>query len=344
MKAMMSLLDQTWRFDLAESTVPPLRVSDLPALPADLALGYGTPAGDASLRKLIAQRNGVDPDQVIVTVGAVEAMSLVAQVVGGRVLLVTPCFPPARSVPESLGLGVDTVPLSFDEGYRMRSLVDAVGPATRLVSLASPQNPAGVRFTEEELGAVLAAAPDAVVLVDETYRESTYGSAEPLPSVAAMSSRVVTCSSLSKAYGAAGLRLGWLTCTDAALYEELRAAKFRTTIASSTVDQAFGAAVLRDGPLIRAPRALLLRAALDELIAWASSSGVEIVPPDAGALCCLRMPVDPGFEGRLAALETRLAPGSWFGEQDGVFRLGFGHLSPADFTEALARVARALAG
>jgi len=340
---MMSLLDRTCRFDLAESTVAPLRLSDLPALPPDLTLGYGTPAGDASLRQLIAARSGVEPDQVIVTVGAVEAMSLVAQVVGGRVLLVTPCFPPARSVPESLGLAVDTLPLSFDEGYRMRP-VSAAAPSTRLVSLASPQNPAGVRFTGEELRAVLAAAPDAVVLVDETYRESTYGSAEPPPSAAAMSSRVVTCSSLSKAYGAAGLRLGWLTCTDPALYEELRAAKFRTTIASSTVDQALGAAVLREGPSIRAPRARRLREALDELVAWASVNGAEIVRPDAGALCCVRLPVEAGFVERLAALETRLAPGSWFGEDDRVFRLGFGHLSPADFTAALERVARALAG
>ena len=340
---MMSLLDQTCRFDLAESTVAPLRLSDLPALPPDLTLGYGTPAGDASLRQLIAERCGVGPDQVIVTVGAVEAMSLVAHVVGGPVLLVTPCFPPARSLPESLGLAVDTLPLSFDEGYRMRP-VSVTGPSPRLVSLASPQNPAGVRFTDEELRAVLAAAPDAVVLVDETYRESTYGGAEPRPSAAAMSSRVVTCSSLSKAYGAAGLRLGWLTCTDPALYEQLRAAKFRTTIASSTVDQALGAAVLRAGRSIREPRARRLREALDELVAWASVNGAEIVPPDAGALCCVRLPVGAGFGERLAALETRLAPGSWFGEDDRVFRLGFGHLSPADFTVALQRLARALAG
>lgn len=355
---MTALIDQPVRYDLAESTCPPLSFGDLaePAELAEVALGYGTSQGDAELRVLVAASTGVAADQVLVTVGAVAAMFLLAQATcapGDRVLLATPCFPPARTVPEGLGAQLDLVPLSFDDGYRLPldRIAEALTPRTRLVSLASPQNPAGVRFTGDELHALLGLvqdrAPEAIVLVDETYRESTYGDAPVPASMATVSPRVVTCSSLSKAHGAPGLRLGWLTTTDAALYERIREAKFVSAIACGTADEFLATRVLRRSTEILRPRALRLGQALDELLAWTRDQPVEIVRPDGGALCCLRLPTDrfpdvTDFYAQLAKHEARVAPGSWFGEHDRVFRLGFGHLPPADFRAALDRLGDAL--
>jgi aspartate/methionine/tyrosine aminotransferase len=351
--AMADLIDLPVRYDLGESTSPPLRTGDLadPATLAAVPLGYGTSRGDPRLRELIAAGAGVDAEQVLVTGGAVAAMFLLAQVTcapGDRVLLAAPCFPPARSVPEALGARVDVVRLSFDDGYRLP--LDRIAPRTRLVSLASPQNPSGVRLTEPEIRSVLERAPDAIVLVDETYRESTYDDAAVPRSAATLSPRVVTCSSVSKAHGAPGLRVGWLTTTDSALYDRLRAAKFQSAIACSSVDEFLAAEVLRRRTEILAPRAQRLRAALDELLDWTRDRPIEIVVPDGGALCCLRLPAGHfpdddavrAFYARLAERDTRVAPGSWFGEHDRVFRLGFGHLSPTDFTAALSHLAAAL--
>ncbi|MFC4110767.1 pyridoxal phosphate-dependent aminotransferase [Micromonospora zhanjiangensis] len=360
--AMTTLIDVPVRYDLAESTCPALRLGDLvdPTDLKDLALDYGTSRGDAELRALIAADAGVDAEQVLVTIGAVEAMYLLAHATcgpGDRALVVTPCFPPTRTVPEGLGGPVDLVPMSFDEGYRLPldRIAAALTPRTRLVSVASPQNPSGVRVTDDELRALLAAvqerAPDAVVLVDETYRMATYGDGTPPASVAAMAPRVVTTSSLSKSHGAAGLRVGWLTTTDPDLYDRLREAKFVSTIACPTVDEILAAQVLRQQADILATRGQRLRQALDELLRWAEEQPVEIVVPDGGALCCLRLPADRfpddavgAFYDRLAERDTRVARGSWFGEEDRVFRLGFGHLAPDDFTAALDRLAAALAG
>lgn len=357
---MTGLVDVPMRYDLAESTGPALRVRDLvdPDRLADLPLGYGTSRGDAELRAMIGADAGVRDDQVLVTVGAMASMFLLAQDrcrPGDPVVLASPCFPPARTVPESLGAQVHAVALRFDDGYRLAidAIADALTPTTRLVSVASPQNPSGVRLTDDELRRLLAAvedrAPEAVVLVDETYREATYGDAPVPRSAAALSPRVVTCASLSKAHGAPGLRLGWLTTTDPALYERLRIAKFYLTIACSAPDEFLAAQLLRRRGDILAPRAARLRRALAELEHWVRDQPVEFVHPDAGALCCLRLPrhrvpddAVPAFYARLAARDTRVAPGSWFGEEDRVFRLGFGHLPPDDFTEALARLADAL--
>ncbi|WP_174262447.1 pyridoxal phosphate-dependent aminotransferase [Actinoplanes sp. OR16] len=351
---MTSLIDGHVRYDLAESTCPPLTVGEL-ASPEEIAavpLGYGTTRGDGRLRGLVAAGSGVGAEQVLITVGAVEAMFLLAQAVcgpGDHVVVVAPCFPPALTVPAALKAEIDIVRAEFDSHYRLplREIVQVLGPRTKLVSLASPQNPAGVRLTAAELReldeAVRSRAPQAVILVDETYHFSTYGDAPVPASAAGLSSRVVTCGSVSKAHGAPGLRLGWLTVTDPDLYDRLREAKFNTTIACSGVDEFLATRVLERAPEILAVRAEFLRDRLDELRSWASRHGVEMVVPDGGPLCCLRAP-DTSFYQRLEAREVRVAPGSWFREDDRVFRLGFGHLPAEDFGEALERLGSALQG
>jgi aspartate/methionine/tyrosine aminotransferase len=357
---MMGLVDRPVRFDLAESTCPAMRLGDVAEAGelAGLPLDYGTSAGQAELRSLIASGAGVRADEVLVTVGASQALFLLAQDrcgPGDHAVIASPCFPPSRAVPQGLGARVDVLKLRFDDGYRLPAgeLAGLLTPRTRLVSLASPQNPSGVRFTEAELRGVLAAvderAPDAVVLVDETYRASTYGEALVPPSAAVLSPRVVTCSSLSKAHGAPGLRLGWLTTTNPDIYERLRTAKFLATVACSAADEFAATMVLRrSGEILRA-RAARLETALAELADWLEDQPVDWVRPDGGALCCLRLrPAEFGdaavaaFHAGLAGHGIRVAPGSWFGEDDRVFRLGFGHLPPADFTEALARLALAI--
>ena len=357
---MTTLTDVPCRYDLAESTCPPCRVGDLadPDELAALVLDYGTSRGDEQLRTLLAAGTQVEADQILVTVGAIEALFLLAQTVcgpGDHVLLATPCFPPTRIVPASLGATIDTVALSFAEGYRLPldRFAAALMPRTRLVSLASPQNPSGVRFTDAELRAAVAVvterAPGAVILVDETFRESTYGSAPVPASVAGTSPRLVTCSSLSKALGAAGIRLGWLTTTDHELYEHLRAAKFHSTVACSTVDEFLGVRALEKRAEILAPRAELLGTMLTELLDWTRDQPIEIVAPDGGAICCLRLPgteftddAVTAFYARLAENETRVAHGAWFSDEQRVFRVGFGNLAPTEFSAALDRVADAL--
>ena len=359
---MMGLVDRQVRYDLAESTSPALTVADLaePGELTGLRLGYGTSQGDAELRSLIAAEAGVHPDQVLITVGASQALFLVAQDrcgPGDRVLLSSPCFPATRTVPQALGAQADVVRLRFDDGYRLPldAVADLLTPRTRLVSVASPQNPSGVRLTDRELRGLVAAvedrAPDAVVLIDEIYRASSYGGAPVPPSAAGVSPRVLTCSSLSKAHGAPGLRLGWLTVTDAGLYARLRNAKFLTMVACSGVDELLATRVLRRRREILADRAARLGHALAELEAWLSDQPVEWVRPDGGAICCLRLRTVEftdaelaDFHARLAGYDVRVARGSWFGEDDRVFRLGFGYLAPGDFTEALSRLAQALKG
>jgi hypothetical protein len=166
-----------------------------------------------------------------------------------------------------------------------------------------------------------------------------------------MGPRVVTGTSVSKAHGAPGLRVGWLTVPDADLYERLKIAKMNTVISGSVIDETLAVAVLRRRDQLLSPRRELLANALSALEAWHAreSHRLDWVRPDGGALCCMRLRRDT-FSAQaverlwqvLPELELQLASGTWFGEGPDVFRLGFGYLPQEVLIEALSALSSAM--
>ena len=345
------------RHDLAESVGPDLRLAELLDFSSDelrgLALGYATAAGNAALRAEIAALHGVEADDVVITVGGMHALFLIAYILCGRgedAIITTPVFPPARDALASVGAKLKTLPLSFDESYRLdpARATALLSPATRLVSLASPQNPSGVALPHAAMTNVLstmaARCPQAFLLVDETYRLAVYGDRNPVPSAALLGAQVIVTGSLSKCHGAPGLRVGWAIARNRSLREQLILGKFNTVIANSTIDEALGLRVLREAGRITGERGRHLAGGLARTAAWIERNAalVEWVPPDAGALCCVRLRRDRfddaavlRFHAMLARLDARVGNGSWFGEETRVFRLGFGFLSMPELEAAL---------
>ncbi|MFI6678487.1 pyridoxal phosphate-dependent aminotransferase [Kribbella sp. NPDC050470] len=352
-----SLTEVTPTYDLGESYGPDLRLADLltPEL-GDLELGYGTASGDLRLRTALAERHGVRPDQVVTTVGGMHAIFLLAYLVaegGGQVVTTAPLFPLARNSYESVGADVREIPVSFDDGYRLT--VDHVRahltPDTKLVSLATPQNPSGVEVSRETLQQIVAVmseiCPDAYLMVDETYRTAAYGD-DPIAETAVhLGSKVVVVASLSKCHGAAGLRVGWLVSTDDELVDQVVNAKFNTVVTGAPVTEALAVKVFEREDEILGVRRRWLADSLAVTDEWvrANQDLVEWVRPDAGALCCIR--VRPAvsldaFRAATAELSVRLADGDWFGDESRVFRLGFGFLPLVELKAALDALATAL--
>ncbi|MEV5961792.1 pyridoxal phosphate-dependent aminotransferase [Kribbella sp. NPDC051952] len=338
------------RHDLGESYGPDLRLGDLltPDL-ADLELAYGTAPGDLRLRTAIADRHGVLPDQVVVTVGGMHGIFLLAYLLvdrGEQVVTTQPLFPSTGNSYASIGADVRVVPLTFDDGYRLtaEAVRAQLTPDTKLVSLTTPQNPSGIAVPRETLGEIVAAmteiCPDAYLMVDETYRIASYGDDPVAATAAGLGPKVVTVSSLSKCHGAAGLRIGWVVSTDAELVDRLKTAKFNTVVSASPVTEALAVRLLeREDEILAVRRALLAEGvAITEEWVRANSDVIEWVRPDAGALCTVRFkqPVDlDRFQRAAAELGVRLADGDWFGDEPGVFRLGFGFPPPGELKVAL---------
>ncbi|SEE78499.1 hypothetical protein SAMN05519104_7476 [Rhizobiales bacterium GAS188] len=367
----MSLVEASPRYELAESYGPNLRLGDLlgarDLLDAsgqeglgEMALGYGTAEGDLRLRQIIADAHGAGPDDVVVTIGGTHALFLIAFILcdkGDEAVAASPLFPPARSALEAVGASLRTLKLSFDRGYRLdiADISGSLSERTRLVSLASPQNPSGVALPRETISDLLDVmekkSPQAYLLLDETYREATYGDDPIAASAVTLSTNVISVASLSKCHGAPGLRLGWAITRDPALREQLVLGKFNTVISCSPVDEALALKVLQEREPIIAERRELFAAGLARTARWVEENApfVDWVRPDAGAICCLRL--KPAifddlsvtrFYGELAKEGIRVANGIWFGEEPRVFRLGFGLLSMADLEGALRGLSAAI--
>ena len=221
---------------------------------------------------------------------------------------------------------------------------------TRLISVTQPHNPTGTMFDRATLDTLveLAERSGAILLVDETYRDLTHG--EPLPLAATLSPRVVSVSSMSKAYGLPGLRIGWVVSREPEMAEQLLAAKEQMLICGATLDERIAGTVLSHRAAVLPPILDDVRARLAIVTAWmAGQSTFEWVEPSGGVVGLLRfrpeLEVDTGrfYEVLLADHGTYVGPGHWFELDDRSFRLGYGWPTHDELRAGLAGLVEAAA-
>lgn len=163
-----------------------------------------------SLEHLIAGQLGVDPSRIVVTNGGDDAIDRVCRVSlepGRSILMHTPTF---EMIARSARLaGADVTELSWEgDAFPAAEFVSRISPGTRLVSIVSPNNPTGEVVSLEDIRTVAAAARrvGALVLVDLAYVE--FADADPTQQLMTLDN-VVMVRTFSKAYGLAGLRIGY---------------------------------------------------------------------------------------------------------------------------------------
>lgn len=324
------------RHNLSESSIADRTLAEIGANLDDLVLFYGDHRGDPALRAAIAaQGPGLSPDDALVTAGAAGALFIVATSLLGpddHLVVVRPNYATNIETPRAIGCAISYVDLVFENGFALDvdAIAAAVRPNTRYVSVTTPHNPTGVVIAPADMArlAALAEARRIHLLVDETYRDLTVG--EPAPSAAAMSERVIAVSSLSKAYGAPGVRIGWIVTRDRALRERFLAAKEQIVICGSVVDECIGLAILKDRDAFLRRLRPLIAARLAIMREWiAGEPLVEWVEPKGGVVCFPRMkvPASYDFDGFHRRLLERhgayVGPGHWFEMSRAHFRVGF---------------------
>jgi len=162
------------------------------------------------VERIVAAHFGLQSDQVLLTNGVDEAIHLLACAFldeGDEALICTPTF---FMYDVSVGMMTSRLKrVQTDDSleFPFERFLAAITPATKLIMVASPNNPTGATVSREHLLAIAAAAPQAVLMVDEAYfhfhGETTLGDVGGVPNL-------IVARTFSKAYGLASLRIGML--------------------------------------------------------------------------------------------------------------------------------------
>lgn len=339
---------------LCVSDCQPLTVAELLSLSdgaaetfAALPLGYADSRGDPGLRQAVCPLyDSLTPDDLLVHVGAEEAIftffaSLLSP--GDRVIVQTPCYRSLRDVPAALGATVVEWPGRQENGWIPDPgfLKKALREKTRAVVVNFPHNPTGAlpdAGTFREI-ARLCDAAGAVLFSDEVYRFLEYDPADRLAAACDISDTAVSLGVMSKSFGLAGLRVGWVATKNAPVLAGMARIKDYTSICGSPATEFLATLALkqREQVLARtrtitlenlaAARAFMARRA--DRFAWAEPKAGPIAFP------CLTDGGDAAAfaERLLAATGALLLPGRVYGQYRSHFRLGFGR---AGFAEGLA--------
>jgi aspartate/methionine/tyrosine aminotransferase len=218
--------------DLAGSNLLPCSIDELAGAREALDLSAPNDNGYAPLVNAIAAHYDVDSSLVVTAAGCSGANFLVAAALvgaGDEVLVEQPTYDPLPGACLLMGASVRRFPRRAEDRWAIDvdALRAALTPRTRLVVVTSPHNPSGALIDRATLLAIgrLAADAGASVLVDEVYLDASRLAAPDAaapPPAATLAGPFLSTSSLTKSYGLAGLRCGWIVTTSAAIAERLR--------------------------------------------------------------------------------------------------------------------------
>jgi histidinol-phosphate aminotransferase len=205
------------------STIHKLASNENPLGPSPKALEFAKrsmdgvalyPRAGLALRDALATHLGVKIHQVIPGAGSegvlLHAMRTFMQP-GDEAITAEGTFIGFYVLAASMNLNLVTVPLDNDYTYDLDALLDAISPKTRLIYIANPNNPTGTAVSNSRLRDFLAQIPPRVlVIVDEAYYEYAHADWEEYPDTISMAHpQVLTLRTFSKAYGLAGMRIGY---------------------------------------------------------------------------------------------------------------------------------------
>jgi aspartate/methionine/tyrosine aminotransferase len=325
------------------------------ALWRDLRLGYTETAGHPILRREIAGlHRTIAPEDVYVFAGAGEAIFILVNALlgpGDHAVSTWPAYQSLFEVARATGADVDLLPLDPGEGWRLdldrlRRLLRA---NTRLVIVNFPHNPTGALPDQGSFRALVELCEEAgcILLSDEVYRNLEYDPSDRLPAAADLSARAVSINVLSKSYGLAGLRIGWLACRDPEVLRAVTRIRDYVTLCNSAPSEILAIIALRAREALwqRSRRIVGDNLALVDRFFAEHAASVDWIRPRAGAIGLPRLltgePIDAFAERLVRATGVLLLPDRVYGMSQNRFRLGFGR---TNLPEGLARLAGALRG
>jgi aspartate/methionine/tyrosine aminotransferase len=347
MERTQCLYENVVDYNLSESGVLPMRVEEIldgadPTSFLSIGLKYCESDGSKELRDHIANWYGTTSDHVLVTNGGSEANLMVAWGLLERkdhAAVMLPNYLQTWGLSRAYAGKANSFRLveKIENGkprwgLDVDSLHKAVSKKTRLIVVTNPNNPTGGVLNEEEMEEILTVArkANAWLLVDEIYRGAEVSG--PLtPTFWGRYDKVLITSGLSKAFGAPGLRIGWVVGSPKTI-ARLCSYHDYTTLTPTMLGDRLGRIIMepaRREKVLERTRAIIRRN-LPKLESWIHSHDdiFTHIPPVAGAITFFRykLPISSTalFDKLRNEQSVLITPGDHFGFGRYI-RVGYGY-------------------
>jgi aspartate/methionine/tyrosine aminotransferase len=315
-----------------------------------LWLGYTESLGHSELRTEISRLyNHITRDQILVHTGAEEAIFNFLNVTltpDDHVIVHWPGYQSLFEVAKSIGCQVtrwqtfpeDKWELDFD------FLRQHLKPNTKLVIVNCPHNPTGYQMTKSGFQELVSLSQKHGFLIfsDEVYRYLEYAEDDMLPALCDIDARGISLGVMSKSFGLAGLRIGWIATQNTDVLNRLAQYKDYTTICNSAPSEYLATTALKHKNQILTRNQAIVQQNLGILNRFFERypDTIKWIPPQAGPIAFpkLRIPhdADTFCQDLVTKSGVLLLPGSCYdANYNAHFRIGFGRQNMPECIEKL---------
>ena len=337
---------------LAQSDCEAMTARELLAMEAgseegylDCWLGYTETWGNPELRRAIARLyRRMDEENVLVLHGAQEGILAYMNVMldaGDHAVIMYPNYPSAWEAVKAIPGCTFSEWKVKDDGKQWTvdfdELEALIRPETKLIAVNTPNNPTGYTFTNAELKRLcdICNAHDLYLFCDEVYKGLELDG-EARESACDLYDKAVSVGVMSKAYGLAGLRVGWLSSKDTETLEKVVRFKHYTSICDSAPSEYLSVIALKHGDKLLERNKAIIRENLKTAESFFEkySDVFQQRPMAAGSVAFHKLITGEDIDAFcLRAVEEQgvlLLPGSVYGVSEPFFRMGYGRKSFAE--------------
>lgn len=303
-----------------------------------LSLGYTQSPGLPILRQEIARLYSlIDSDQILTLAGAEEGIYCSMRTLiepGDHVIVIDPCYQSLSTLPQSFGADITRIVLDSKNHWQLdlEEVKKAFRSDTKLLILNYPHNPTGAVLGKEVFEGLIELARErgTYIFCDEVYRYLEIDEAKRLPSIVDAYDKGIALNVMTKAFGLAGLRIGWLVTKDIDFLQRVSSYKLYTSICNSAPSEILALMALRakDKILKRNRKVMLENLKILESFIKRHQKLLSWVPPQSGTMAVLELllpiPIEKFSEELVEKMGVLIMPGNVFDLPGNFFRIGFG--------------------
>lgn len=236
------------------------------------------------LRAKIADRNGVQPENVIIAGGSESVIAILCRTFflnHEEAITANATFVGFFVQANIRGIRLKKIPVTKDYGYDLEKMADQISDLTKMIYIANPNNPTGTYITQAEFEDFMERVPDDVLVVmDEAYFEYAIDIDDYPNSLDYDYDNVITLRTFSKAYGLAGFRIGY-GIGNAELIGNMM--KTKLTFEPTALAQAAALAAYEDDEFLQKSREMVDRGK-QRLYSFFEKQGIKYVPSAANSV------------------------------------------------------------